>query len=411
MGSVSAGFKISGEFITEHCRNLMFENNWPFAMQTLVEGIVGFTYDDAIAVLSGQKQLIGVNNINLIDEANKAEYTDRYNKAFCGIYRHSNGTYWRPYARVTCWGESDLIGPGREMVNKHHPYPSRPRYGAGGFPRPSSHDKVWRSLYYAQRPENDWCHVLILPFSDSTGEKAEVPSEALILFQQIPTPPLWQTTFSYFQAALDDYLKFRALEVRGQHLRVRYKPSDLDKDIVDHVDNVSKDKYESSNMDDMILKAALANGLDENVAKSTLQFIKGEQDRDSVPEPDKKMESNYGWVTADGQFYPCEFHAHDALASRIIQHFMKQKPPEGLNACDLLLENAGAIKITTSMATNEPVISFSPEIRMTKNQWLAAFEWCAQHNVDSVKVGLPDWDNRPRGNKSGTPHFGFEKKK
>ena len=61
-------FRITGEFITSHARDLVKEDNWQDALHWLVDCMDGMTYDYAIAILSGESKLVGKSQIDGKDE-------------------------------------------------------------------------------------------------------------------------------------------------------------------------------------------------------------------------------------------------------------------------------------------------------------------------------------------------------
>jgi phosphohistidine swiveling domain-containing protein len=99
-------FSIDGEWLTGHVRDLVIEGRWDHAMRTLKE-LEGMTADIAITILRGDKKLVGVNDLSLADD-DATEYRATLDQMFSGVFVDQWGTYLRPYAVVTAWGQRDL---------------------------------------------------------------------------------------------------------------------------------------------------------------------------------------------------------------------------------------------------------------------------------------------------------------
>ncbi len=104
----TACFKIDGEWLTEHARNLVREGRWDHAMRTLVEGLHGMTNDIAITILKGDAKLVGVNDVDLVDD-DDTEYKAQLDWHFAGVFVDSQGRNWRPYGVVTGWCAKDMV--------------------------------------------------------------------------------------------------------------------------------------------------------------------------------------------------------------------------------------------------------------------------------------------------------------
>ena len=57
--TIKVGFTITGEFVTEHARNLMIEDAWEEGYRFLQENIIGIDHEISIAILKGEKRLAG----------------------------------------------------------------------------------------------------------------------------------------------------------------------------------------------------------------------------------------------------------------------------------------------------------------------------------------------------------------
>ena len=100
-----AHFVITGEFITQHARDRIFEAGWEHSLRFLMENLCGIDYETAIDVLSGKKKLVGKNEVRPSDESakNRKELEERVHSKYAGTVL-INGLYWRPYAFVNNFG-------------------------------------------------------------------------------------------------------------------------------------------------------------------------------------------------------------------------------------------------------------------------------------------------------------------
>lgn len=65
-------FTITGQFLTQHVRNLWTEGRQDFAIRTLVTGLIGMTEGWAVMICTGKKKLIGRdNNISMVKDNKK----------------------------------------------------------------------------------------------------------------------------------------------------------------------------------------------------------------------------------------------------------------------------------------------------------------------------------------------------
>lgn len=370
----TVNFKIHGDFLTEHCRNLVFEGNWRGAIKILVDGLPGLGYDNAIDIVKGIKRLEGVNEVDLLEELpeTSTNVAKQQNSKYGGIfYDGSKTVYMKPYAYVTNWRQDDLEGPGK-VRNIYHPFP-RP----GKFSADTSGDKYYRSLYYANNKKHDRVECLKLPITELGGKTFDVPSDAMVLWEKVEQPPLWIEIHLNMQLALDEYLKIESLELRGGHQILNFERTAL------HPASNTKDA-------DTYAEMAATSGLPVEAIQSTLNFVQGKQDRASEPMVDKSLSRNHGWVHLDGRFFPCDFFEHDALAARIIQHLFNEKPPEGQNESEQRLETLGGVKIATSQLTGDSTITWGLDHKFSKLQWNTCFDWCDKHKIDYKSTGLKD---------------------
>jgi len=100
IGSVS--FQVHGDFITDFCRSLVREGNWRKGLDSLRESIIGINSDQCYEILSGKKQLVGVNSLEYVDDdkhLNKEWIEEYYYAYFSGIFWH-NRKFYKPYGYI-----------------------------------------------------------------------------------------------------------------------------------------------------------------------------------------------------------------------------------------------------------------------------------------------------------------------
>lgn len=379
--SRSTCFKIHGDWLTEFCRTRAYEERaWQHAIDTLVSGIADFSYDNAVASLKGEKQLVGINDLELIDEdpAVTAEVQARCDQVYGGLYRDSSYQYFEPYAFVSGWCRDDLLGPGR-VNNRRHPYPATDRYGN----QDPAKDKLWRSMAYASDPARDFAVYITVPDSVRMQTSMALFAEVVVLFRPVESgPPFWVVTYNDEQEAMDAWLHCPGHQLENRDGITKYMPQHP----VQKPEELRREPAPGL-LNQLALDAAANMGIDPAAVLSTLEAVQGTQDRDSEPFVDKALMHAHGWITPDGKFYPCQFHEHDALGARLLKHVFKQPVPEETNACDVKCEELGCLKITTGLGVL-PRITWAKE--PNKAQWATAFDWCVRHGIDYKTAGLPE---------------------
>ena len=340
-------FSISGEFITRHARDRIFERGWEDAVRFLNESIHDFTFELSISVLSGKNCLKGINNIELDKESPEItkELTERIDWTFAGTV-FDGRYYWRPYAYVDNWGEQDINN--LKTDNKYAGILQLSPVGVGplnGLPR---------SVHYMDDRRED--RPIPLNFGDN------VP---VILWKRVSSVPLWyhQFTSQQWQEALDEYLKFHKLEHRG------------------HQQWYPNYKSEFRVNEDLLGKKS---------------FIEPEtHSHPPMPEADIELKG-IGWITLDGSFYACEYAEHKNLADTLLYYLEKKE----VNNPEREVEKTGWIKIGNMMgAKKEYLIMYECDKKITKEQEDTLLKWC-----DKNGVSLPYWYEEKRPN-CGHYHF------
>lgn len=92
-------FSIHGDFITNHFRSIVLEGNWRRAVTDLQESLIGISIEQVHDVLSGKKQLDGINEIYFIDD-NKFDDQNFINKQYFTYFHNIyliNDTFYKKY--------------------------------------------------------------------------------------------------------------------------------------------------------------------------------------------------------------------------------------------------------------------------------------------------------------------------
>lgn len=96
------GFRIEGEFVTEHFRAIVREGNWRSAFEGLKESLIGITDEYVNAILSGQGKLVGTNSVEYVEDdiyKDKEWLKNQYYFYFDNVVRIEKDFY-KPYAYV-----------------------------------------------------------------------------------------------------------------------------------------------------------------------------------------------------------------------------------------------------------------------------------------------------------------------
>ena len=101
----TAHFSITGEFITQHVRNLVLEDNHILAIKTL-QTLEGLPIDGIHNILTGDMKLVGTNDLEDRPDDDK-KYKNDLRWKYGGIVQH-NHRFYRPYAVVNSYGMRDM---------------------------------------------------------------------------------------------------------------------------------------------------------------------------------------------------------------------------------------------------------------------------------------------------------------
>lgn len=366
MANVS--FRVSGEFITEMSRNIFAEGRWRRAFNFLIESVEGLSVEQAIDVLTGKKKFIGINEIDLVDDEDEhLEYDEIVQYHYGAIYELKNNFY-QPYAYVDSYCEDDLVGPGHDGLNKHHPHCTHRMSTSRKV------DSIWRALYYSDDGTNDCA--LSLNLNEYHNEAAT--RDVVVLFKMVQMPPFWMTTTTYPQESLDAFLiSGHMLQRRGGFCRIAAREGFYDKLRNENLEPVNSSEIPIGLSPSFVQDMANATGIDPE----TIESLTSEHDFDSQPLTDSDLISNYGYVLLDGSFYGCRFFEHKALATRILKHVVgipADKKEDAEKDPDKYGENLGWVKITKGQfdKKNKIVLPRMPTVaqKETLQRWLVGRE-------------------------------------
>jgi hypothetical protein len=349
-------FSIDGEYLTDLCRDLVTENRWRHALRILTDGVRDLGYENALAVLRGEKKLVGVNDVELVDE-DRAEKRDDYLSLlawqYAGMWCRPDGM-WQPYAEVTSFGRADV--------------PSDVSMYVAGDLHISSRWANARVLYYADESR------------DRTFDEAD-----RVIWRKVEDPPLWLTGQHTAVEALADlkkqgrYLDERgACESAGGIVGQLQEAATLDLEELDpdfavqvgELEDMLSDQR-SFGLEDIAREALGEKGM------QALQAILGtQQDDDEPPQLDKDCASEGGYILTDGRFFGCPYMGHRDLARRILRHIVGI---EFEGDTEKEADRRNWLRIQPSALRAGKFSIMSPKGRPTKAQEKTLADWCIRH--------------------------------
>lgn len=195
----SLNFSIDGKWLADFSRTRVEEGDYQHALRIL-DCLEGMGMDDKISILKGQKDLAGVNSIELVDAP--AELTSSvekfYQYKYGSLLRFEN-RYYEPYMIINSWCSEDL--PENEKF--HAPFAHKLTnsfesslydkmdsiFGGnklGGYPHS-------RSLHYADNPQDDLAFTFKL--QDYKDLKATL-DDGVVLFKEVKEQmPFWVDSY------------------------------------------------------------------------------------------------------------------------------------------------------------------------------------------------------------------------
>lgn len=356
-------FQIDGEYLTDLARDLVTESKWRHALRILMEGVQGFGYSDALAILRGESKLVGMNSLDLVAE-DRTEKRDAYLKLLTwqyeGCWQRPDGM-WQPYANVTSFCIDDIpSGISSRLCGQ---FGINPRWANA------------RVLYYADDP-----------YRDRVFEEHDIGEKySSVIWRRIDDPPLWLEGNKSPQVALASFeAAGRRLEVRGASELFDHSRSYSDVTFGHHKDE--QDESVSTDIEEIDRIAPGARfGYLEELARDTLgekgiealQAIMGtQQDMDEPPEHDPDCESEGGYILPNGHFYGCGYMGHADLALRLLRLVFKvEQPSDPQKEAD----RRNWLRIQPSALEPSKFAVMSPKGRPTKAQKKTLVDWCIRH--------------------------------
>ena len=319
----SVHFKVTGNFLTEHARSLVLEGNWEQAVDFLINSLMGFSYDFAIAVCSGVKKLIGNSDISIgLESDHCPSFIEDMQWLYAGYYNGAGNNFYIPYACVDNYGRRDAECPesGTQL------------------------ETCYRACHYMDQPRTDLQFGLLVP---DVGNVA-------VLFRRVPAPPLWLRAkiAKNPQMALDAYLGAKkALDMRGHS--------------------------QWYNEDDSDLLRPFIGELDKNNENESLEIEEPEE----MVKPTKDLSSDYGWIGTNGAFYACNTTEHRSLAAIICKQVLGFETWNEEGA----LEERGWVKVTKSSYYGKSPAFFRKK-PLTQAQINTIFDWYQAHGEEMPSV-------------------------
>ena len=339
-------FSIEGGWLTDHCRNLVLEDNHVHAIRTL-QSLDGIPMEMIFEILKGNKTLEGTNTLTLKDD-NNSEYKAKLRWKYAGMIRFRGGLY-RPYALVVSYGSGDM-GYAYDAVGESW-----------------KDQKDIRALFYADDKSNDFARNVVVKDRESISP--------MCLFKRMNNVPdflaLDVTNQSDFQKAFDECVEAHAnLEVRGwieSGYQEQYEESE---DTLRKFSKIRTEKEEAIRVALNKEKGLDEDGLDEWGLEPGEKHLQDFRD-------DKLEKNRLAWVLPDGEVYSCKYMEHRHLADVIC------KMKYGLGKCnnpEREPENLLAIKLGSSMFDGPYVgWEFDNRGKYTQAQMDIVYDWCKKH--------------------------------
>jgi phosphohistidine swiveling domain-containing protein len=180
-------FSIDGALIADVARERFVDKDPEYAYNLLKDGLDGISHEEVLSILSGQKTLVGINEIEIVDFDDK-EYQDRIKKLTTGIYRHK-GKLYQPISYVAAFDAEDYTyASAKSRDHKSEAFTKA------------------RNEYYC---EDDEICVRVEEFDTPYSPRHYV------LFKQVSLIPGMAKSTNNAEVALQDYLKHYELRIRN----------------------------------------------------------------------------------------------------------------------------------------------------------------------------------------------------
>ena len=392
MTTTYVAFNVTGEFVTEHARNLMIENKVREAERFLMECIIGMTHELVIKILKGESKIIGDlanNDLDVVDDDNQ-EMMEFIKREFGGIVNH-RGKYWKPYAYVNGWGPKD-VGAGEYHNHSLYNYGSIIPVGASKILAFS----MSRNVAYMDDKQKDIQQILRI---NETEKHA-------VLWKEVNCPPYWIEIAqgSDWQKGLDNFLRNGGKLSERNHSNT-FENLDIFSDIRQAVseieDNLTEDRIEEIEEfedEEEIDKKLLSNlGVPEHVQSGLSKLLFG-GDESEIEKPPKKatdveiQHSRHGFILPNGDFYACEYHHHAQLAERVYKHIINKDFGEQQDKFGIKNDYEKAADADGWIRIQQSAISYDYNCvickRPTAKQKSTFLYWAGMHGLgeDDLKV-------------------------
>lgn len=192
-------FSIDGKWLADFSRTRVEEGDYQHALRIL-DCLEGMGMDDKIAILKGEKDLEGVNSLNLVESSAelKSEVEKFYQYKYGSLLRFEN-RYYEPYMIVNSWCLDDLpennshFSPFAHKLTKNfesHLFDEMDNMFGGNRLGNYPHS---RSLHYADNPRDDLAYTFNL--ADYKELKPRM-YDGVILFKEVKEQiPFWVDSY------------------------------------------------------------------------------------------------------------------------------------------------------------------------------------------------------------------------
>lgn len=195
IGTVS--FSITGEFITDHCRERVLSGDWRGALAVLEE-VEGFGMENSIKLLKGEVELYGDSSTEkgvLLRETNSTDkeilkYLKSFNFLYAGLYNFNN-TVFKPEYHVKAFNAED-IETAIEIYGEDS--------DTSAFFRARSMHYAPNSTYLATGPVTKQDKI-------NGNYDSKLVSKKALLWKPVADYPIWITPHKNIEDALADYDK------------------------------------------------------------------------------------------------------------------------------------------------------------------------------------------------------------
>ena len=344
-------FSVHGDFLTNHCRNLVVEGDWTHALNTLTESLIGISVEYCYQILKGEKKLVGINDVDLVDDDMESDEVKKYlsevNYMYGSVVRIGSGDrkWFKPYAYVNNVGWADMMNVKESLGN----CPSL----KNTFSSTLTEQRV---TYYMDDKVND------KSFGVSKLSKEFINNfvtPIAFLFGSCDAPPIWMPVNRSPEESILNCIKYGInLEDRGaKQYGCADCPDDWKKQepkmtktdsVLDHSESsktgISLNELSKTGMSLPVI-------LPEHEHAPIIPFIP------SKPEEDLKFNFECGWILPDGRFFGCLYEGHRDLAEALLYHYCDIKLEDIIDGARMA-EEKNWCRIQVGIVGREPMFSF-----------------------------------------------------